>query len=138
MSSTPEDKAMTEADDVQFDQAPRDSATDVPLNYKQPMFSNKATSSSKVELTWDQDDPDRFKLRKKKFTKDDINEHDLQAYLASDSEDGQEGQPGRDGRDKLRALLEQPAEAAAEGSHCAVLRPCATGLAVTSCYCGIS
>ena len=103
------------ADDVQFDQAPRDSATDVPLNYKQPMFSNKATSSSKVELTWDQDDPDRFKLRKKKFTKDDINEHDLQAYLASDSEDEQEGQPGRDGRDKLRALLEQPAEAAAEG-----------------------
>ena len=68
-----------------------------------------------MELTWDQDDPDRFKLRKKKFTKDDINEHDLQAYLASDSEDEQEGQPGRDGRDKLRALLEQPAEAAAEG-----------------------
>lgn len=94
-------------DDVQFSQAPRDTATAVTLNYKAPLFSNKATSSSKVELTWDQDDPARFKLRKKKFTKDEINDIDLQAYLASESDDEDEDEKAKrqEGRKKLRALL---------------------------------
>lgn len=94
-------------DDVQFPQAPRDTATALTLNYKAPLFSNKATSSSKVELTWDRDDPARFKLRKKKFTKDEINDIDLQAYLASESddEDEDEKEKRQAGRKKLRALL---------------------------------
>eukprot|EP01043_Picozoa_sp_COSAG02_P003803 COSAG02_NODE_95_length_37416_cov_60.512742_34_plen_530_part_00 len=95
-------------DDVEFSQAPRDTATAVTLNYKAPLFSNKATSSSKVELTWDRDDPERFKLRKKKFTKDEINDIDLQAYLDSESddeEDEDEKEKRHKGRDKLRALL---------------------------------
>lgn len=95
-------------DEVEFSQAPRDTATAVTLNYKAPLFSNKATSSSKVELTWDRDDPERFKLRKKKFTKDEVNDIDLQAYLESESddeEDEDETKQRHKGRDKLRALL---------------------------------
>lgn len=94
-------------DDVQFSQAPRDTATAVTLNYKAPLFTNKAASHSKVELTWDRDDPERFKLRKNKFTKDQINDIDLQAYLASESDDEDDDEKERrhQGREKLRALL---------------------------------
>ena len=42
-------------DHVQFSQQPREIATDVPLDYRPPTFANKAKSSSKVELSWDQD-----------------------------------------------------------------------------------
>ena len=100
-------------DEVEFSQKPRDTATEMALNYKQPIFSNKAKSSSKVELTWDRDDPERFKMRKKAFTKDDINEIDLQAYLDSESEeeedDVDEKQRVKEGRNKLRALLGEEA-----------------------------
>ena len=94
-------------DDVAFPQAPRDTATEMAINYKAPLFTNKAKSSSKVEFTWDRDDPERFKMRKKKFTKDEINDIDLQAYLASESDDDDDDEKERQkqGRKKLRALL---------------------------------
>ena len=92
---------------VQFSQPPRDTAVDVPVNYRPPIFTNKAKTSSKVELSWDQDDPARFTLRKKRFTRDDVNEDNLKAYLASSSEEEPEADSrnGANGRDKLRALL---------------------------------
>lgn len=106
-------------DEVQFQQEPRDTATSVTLNYKAPIFSNKAMSSSKVELTWDRDDPERFKLRKKKFSKDEINDIDLQAYLASESddeEDDDEKEKRQNGRKKLRALLGEGGDSAGDSN----------------------
>jgi hypothetical protein len=54
-------------------------------------------------------DPARFELRKKRFTRDDVNEDNLKAYLASSSDDEPDSLPGSEGaqgrQDKLRALL---------------------------------
>ena len=36
-------------DEVQFKQKARDSSTEIALNYKQPIFANKAKSSTKCE-----------------------------------------------------------------------------------------
>jgi hypothetical protein len=48
-------------DDTTFhDQAPRDTATKVPGNYQPPpAFSTKSLQHTKVDLTWDEDDPVR-------------------------------------------------------------------------------
>lgn len=37
----------------------RDSANSVPADYEAPVFATPALSQSKVELTWDNDDPRR-------------------------------------------------------------------------------
>lgn len=83
----------------------------------------QALRHSKVKLTWDQDDPNRSKLTRRTLTKDEIEEEDFKAYLASsgsesEAEDedaesalvekkkGKKGKKGGKGdKDKLRALL---------------------------------
>ena len=60
--------------------------------------------NSNVKLTWDEDDPDRLKVTKQKFTKDDLKSMDFKAYIASSgSED--EGEDPEEVRAKYRALL---------------------------------
>ena len=59
-------------------------------------------------------------MRKKAFTKDDINEIDLQAYLDSESDEDEpeedEKERVKQGRNKLRALLGEEAPADEDGS----------------------
>ena len=48
----------------------------------------QALRHSKVQLTWDQDDPNRTKVTRRNFTKEEIEEEDFKAFVASsDSED---------------------------------------------------
>lgn len=49
--------------------------------------TNQALQHSKVKLTWDEDDHDRIHMTRRKFTKEDIENMDFSAYLASSSED---------------------------------------------------
>ncbi|KAK3529812.1 hypothetical protein QTP86_006009 [Hemibagrus guttatus] len=75
-------------DDITFDDEPKDRATDVDLStYKPKLFTSTATTTAKVEITWDETDHDRITTLSKKFNKDELLNMDFQAYLASSSED---------------------------------------------------
>ena len=75
-------------DDVQFEESEvTDCATSIPKRYKpKPAMITDALQRSAVKLTWDQDDPDRKRLTRANLSREDMEEADLRAYLASDSE----------------------------------------------------
>ncbi|KAG7316043.1 hypothetical protein KOW79_020909 [Hemibagrus wyckioides] len=75
-------------DDMTFDDEPKDTATDVDLStYKPKLFTSTATTTAKVEITWDETDHDRITTLSKQFNKDELLNMDFQAYLASSSEE---------------------------------------------------
>ncbi|PKS09135.1 hypothetical protein jhhlp_003749 [Lomentospora prolificans] len=90
-------------DDVTFDDEPRDECTSVPEGYEPVEFVTNALQSSKVKLTWDihPEEAARKQSMKKAFSgsRADMQENDLRAYLASDSED--EAGPGEEGEEGL-------------------------------------
>ncbi|KAI9896058.1 hypothetical protein N3K66_008958 [Trichothecium roseum] len=82
-------------DDVSFDaDEPRDECDAVPEAYKPVEFVTNALQSSKVRLTWDMhpEEASRKDSIKRAFggSRNEIEESDLKAYLASDSEDEEE------------------------------------------------
>ena len=81
-------------DEVTFDDEPRDSCDQIPDSYKPIEFVTNALQSSKVKLTWDMhpEETSRKEAQKRAFTgsRGDIEENDLKAYLASESEDSEE------------------------------------------------
>lgn len=105
-------------DDMIFDDECRDEATEQELtsNYKPLEFATDALRHSKVKLTWDDDDPVRNHVTRRKLTRKEIEDADFRAYLASSSSESDEGVEGADWgtkkqgkktaeRDRLRALL---------------------------------
>ncbi|CAG9939658.1 unnamed protein product [Clonostachys rosea f. rosea IK726] len=77
-------------DDVTFDDEPRDECDKVPESYKPVEFVTNALQSSKVKLTWDMhpEETSRKEALDRAFTgsRSDLQDNDLRAYLASDSE----------------------------------------------------
>src|ERR1051325_7679220 len=67
------------------------------------IFYIKALRHTNVKLTWGDDDPDRVKTTRQKFTKKDIDDVDFKAYIASSSEESDEDVEGI--RQKYRNLL---------------------------------
>lgn len=43
-----------------------------PPSYKEPNFETRALQHSKVKLTWDDDEPERKKVLRRKFTDDQV------------------------------------------------------------------
>ncbi|KAL6656674.1 hypothetical protein ACP70R_004454 [Stipagrostis hirtigluma subsp. patula] len=95
-------------DSMEFKHPARDVATEAPPNYKEPDFETRALQHSRVKLSWDDDEPERKKVLRRKFTDDQLDELDM--YLASDdsaSDDdsvdnsGGESVPSRDSKRKL-------------------------------------
>ena len=80
-------------DEVTFDDPPRDTCTKVPDSYKPIEFITSALQSSKVKLTWDMhpEEISRKDAQKKAFSgsRADIEENDMNAYLASDTSDSE-------------------------------------------------
>lgn len=78
-------------DDVTFDDQARDECDKIPDNYKPVEFVTNALQSSKVKLTWDMhpEETSRKDSINRAFTgsRAQLDENDLKAYLASDSED---------------------------------------------------
>ncbi|KAK4544342.1 hypothetical protein LTR36_004233 [Oleoguttula mirabilis] len=75
-------------DDTTFDDdAPRDECTKLPEGYRPNEFRTEALTHSKVRLTWDDDDTTRKEVQKRAFSRAEIDENDLQAYIGSDSSD---------------------------------------------------
>jgi len=54
----------------------------------------QALQHSRAKLTWDADDPDRVRLTRHSFTKDDIDNMDFKIYLASTDEESEEDNDG--------------------------------------------
>ncbi|XP_056136080.1 ESF1 homolog [Lampris incognitus] len=87
-------------DDVTFDEEPKDVASEVDLSaYTPKLFTSAATSTSKVELTWDETDHERVTALQRKFNKDEMLEMDFNAYLASSSEDEEEEEEEENGEE---------------------------------------
>ncbi len=79
-------------DDVMFEEAEMtDCAMKAPKKYdpKHEMVTD-ALQRSAVKLTWDQDDPDRKRLTRANLSREAMEEADLRAYLASDSEENEQ------------------------------------------------
>ncbi|XP_075232806.1 ESF1 homolog [Lycorma delicatula] len=80
-------------DDVTFDEEPKEVCTELPnMNKYQPrFFVNTALQQGKVSCTWDETDPARTQLAEKmhqlKGDADNLDDEDLQMFLASSSED---------------------------------------------------
>jgi hypothetical protein len=97
-------------DNVHFDtDTPRDECTKIAAGYKPNEFVTDALTHSKVRLTWDADDTTRKEVQKRAFSRAEIDENDLQAYIGSDSSDDDQNDTGmtkaEQQRQKMRMAL---------------------------------
>ncbi|KAK5165256.1 pre-rRNA-processing protein esf1 [Saxophila tyrrhenica] len=77
-------------DETSFDDdKPRDECTKLPDGYRPNDFRTEALTHSNVRLTWDDDDPTRKEVQKRAFSRAEMDENDLQAYIGSDSSDAE-------------------------------------------------
>lgn len=78
-------------DEMEFDDEPKELCNKLPeLNKYEPrFFTTTALQQAKVDLTWDETNPDRIEMTQKLNSGkvDDITEADLQNYLASSSDE---------------------------------------------------
>ena len=78
-------------DSVIFDGSvpPHDQCTEMPDKsvYKPILFRNTALTQTKVRCTWDETPIERRRLTRKKYTLEELEKVDLDAYLASESDD---------------------------------------------------
>lgn len=72
-------------DDVTFEEQERDTCTSIPAGYNPSEFTTDALMHSKVKLTWDADDTKRKEVQKKAFSRAEMDENDLLAYIGSNS-----------------------------------------------------
>ncbi|XP_066245659.1 ESF1 homolog [Euwallacea similis] len=105
-------------DDMTFDDIPKESCDKMPDKYEPRFFTTTALQQAKVELTWDETNPERLEFAEKLNNGkiDDISQKDLQNFLASSSEEEEEENSGVDSEledfksgsaiDKYKALLE--------------------------------
>ncbi|KAF8540638.1 hypothetical protein BDD12DRAFT_14865 [Trichophaea hybrida] len=74
-------------DQVNFDDdEPRDECYFDPTDYAPIDFVTDALQHSKVKLTWDEDDAQRKQTSKNAFSRRELEETELKAYLAADSD----------------------------------------------------
>lgn len=90
-------------DDTTFDTDPHDECERLPESYKPNEFSTDALTHSKVKLTWDAEDNQRKEAQKRAFSRKEVDEMELQAYIGSDSDEEEDAQP--DKAAALRAAL---------------------------------
>lgn len=72
-------------DGMDFDQDIHDECAKLSDGYKPNEFTTGALTHSKVKLTWDADDATRQEVQKRAFSRKEIDENELQAYLGTDS-----------------------------------------------------
>ncbi|KAH6614152.1 hypothetical protein C7974DRAFT_71967 [Boeremia exigua] len=94
-------------DGTEFDQEPSDECTKLPDGYKPNEFTTDALTHSKVKLTWDAEDTTRKEVQKRAFSRKEIDENELKAYLGTDSESSEDEEQAAktDKAASLRAAL---------------------------------
>ncbi|KAI1460313.1 hypothetical protein F4805DRAFT_390036 [Annulohypoxylon moriforme] len=99
-------------DDVTFDDEPRDECDSISPDYKPTEFTTDALQHSKVKLTWDihPEETTRQEDIKRAFSasRAAIEENDLRAYLASDSEDDGVQDEEDEGEEEAEVADDQP------------------------------
>lgn len=107
-------------DSMEFKHPARDVATEVPANYEGIDFQTRALQLSKIDLTWDENEPQRSKKLKRKINVDQESEYvkdelELKEFIASSESESEEddnvvdagNKPGkRQKTDAYRALLQ--------------------------------
>ncbi|OIV93563.1 hypothetical protein TanjilG_04795 [Lupinus angustifolius] len=103
-------------DDMEIKQPPRDVATEAPANYECKDFYSRALQHSKVNLSWDEDEPLRAKTLQRKFTDEQLDQLELKEFLTSDESESDDGDDNNEmddvpdkkalKREKYRALLQ--------------------------------
>ncbi|KAI6861691.1 hypothetical protein KC338_g6495 [Hortaea werneckii] len=84
-------------DDVSFEEdTPKEECSKLPEGYKPNDFKTEALTHSKVRLTWDDDDTTRKEVQKRAFSRAEIDENDLQAYIGSDSSGEEDSAPRKE------------------------------------------
>ncbi|KAJ4990282.1 pre-rRNA processing protein [Stagonosporopsis vannaccii] len=94
-------------DGTEFDQDPSDECMKLPDGYKPNEFTTDALTHSKVKLTWDAEDTTRKEVQKRAFSRKEIDENELKAYLGSDSDSSEDEEEAAktDKAASLRAAL---------------------------------
>lgn len=85
-----------------FPYTPKEVCSEVPEDYECNFFVNRAFGHTRVKLTWDEDDPKRVKIIKKKLNQDQLDANDMKMYLASS---GGEEEDDPEEMARKRALL---------------------------------
>ncbi|KAI7116027.1 hypothetical protein KC352_g34159, partial [Hortaea werneckii] len=84
-------------DDVSFEEdTPKEECSKLPEGYKPNDFKTEALTHSRVRLTWDDDDTTRKEVQKRAFSRAEIDENDLQAYIGSDSSGDEDSAPRKE------------------------------------------
>ncbi|KAM5546862.1 pre-rRNA-processing protein esf1 [Rosa sericea] len=78
-------------DSLEIKHLPRDIATEVPSNYVGLDFQTRALQQSKIDISWDEDEPGRRTL-KRKFNADQLDEMEMKEFLASDESESDEAE----------------------------------------------
>lgn len=82
-------------EDMEFEHEPKEVCDELPdpSKYQPRLYETKALQQAKVDLTWDETKPERQEITQKINSGkiDDINDHDLQAYLAPGTSDEESG-----------------------------------------------
>ncbi|KAJ4872209.1 hypothetical protein Rs2_46137 [Raphanus sativus] len=95
-------------DSMQFKHPPRDTATEAPATYQGVDFHSQALQMSRVDVSWDEDEPHRVRTLKQGFNPDQLADLELKEFLASDeSESDDSGDDDEEKRkEKYLTLME--------------------------------
>jgi hypothetical protein len=85
-------------DSMEFKQEPRDVSTEVPPSYDGIDFCTRALQQSKLQLTWDEDEPDRSRILNRTFTDEQL--AGMEQYLASHDTESDEEDSDNPAEDK--------------------------------------
>lgn len=69
-----------------FPHPPRDTAFEIPKNFESRFDKASCKNHSSVKLTWEENDPKRYKFLTKRLTDTKLDEIDYKDYIASESE----------------------------------------------------
>jgi hypothetical protein len=116
-------------DETSFEEdQPHEECESLASGYRPNEFKTEALTHSKVRLTWDDDDATRKEVQKRAFSRAEMDEEDLKAYIGSDSSDAEsissrissaenrKAKKRESQREKMRAALGLAAEPAPKTS----------------------
>lgn len=88
-------------DNMEFKSPPQDVATEVPANYEGKDFYSRALQHSKVNLSWEEDEPLRAKTLNRKLTDAQLAQFELKEFLASDESESNDSKDNNETDDQL-------------------------------------
>ncbi|KAJ0237284.1 Pre-rRNA-processing ESF1-like protein [Hirschfeldia incana] len=96
-------------DSMEFKHPPRDTATEAPATYQGLDFQSQALQMSKVNVSWDEDEPHRVRTLRQGFNPDQLAKLEVNEFLASDESESDDSD-GDDDEEKIKekylALME--------------------------------